>query len=331
MLGRAAEEDPASMPAGLSLRCLLFPALAALSAATAPALADPVVIGVPSWPSADVTARIIAEAAERMGVETELRERGTMTILADMAEGSVDVHPEVWFPNLGDAVERLNADGRIVVSQHGVDARQNVCVTKSTAETTGIKALADLASPQMAEKFDSDRDGKGEIWIGAPTWSSTEIEHIRARSYGYFRTMSLLELPEEIAMAAVDVAASFGSPIVFFCYRPHHIFDLHELVVLEEPTYDPARWNLIKRADDPYWLQKSRAETAWDVSHFKIAYAKSLEEEQPAFARFLSNIRLERADITGMSFAVQVEHKPVEQAASEWMAANEDRIREWMQ
>lgn len=318
------------MPPRKTLR-LSTPLAAGLLFAAAPAIAEPVVIGVPTWPSANVTAQIIAQAAASMGVEVELLPRGTMTLLADMAEGSADVHPELWFPNLAGALERLNERGSIVVGDHGVEARQNVCVTKATAEMTGIKAVADLADPQMAVSFDSDNDGKGEIWIGAPTWSSTEIEYIRARSYGYFRTMSLVELPEEIAMAAVDVAASFGSPMVFYCYAPHHVFDLHELVVLEEPAYDPERWNLIKRADDPYWLQKSRAETAWDVSHFHVAYTKRLEEDEPEFARFLSNMALEAADITAISYAFQVEHKPAAQVASEWIARNEDRLKEWMQ
>ena len=318
------------MPPRTPLR-LPVPLVGGLLLLAGPALADPVVIGVPSWPSANVTAQIIAQAAERMGVEAELRERGTMTLLADMAEGGADIHPELWFPNLAGAIERFNEDGRIVVSEHGVEARQNVCVTKATAEATGIKSLSQLADPQMAINFDSDRDGKGEIWIGAPTWSSTEIEYIRARSYGYFQTMSLVELPEEIAMAAVDVAASFGSPMVFYCYAPHHVFDLHELVVLEEPPYDPARWNLVKRADDPYWLQKSRAETAWDVSHFHVAYTARLDEDEPDFARFLSSIALEQADITAISYAFQVEHKPAAQVAAEWIAQNEDRLKEWMQ
>ena len=312
-------------------RVRLAVAAAVASCVAGGAAAEPLVIGVPSWPSADVTAHIIAKSAERLGVETELRERGTMTIVADMATDAVDVHPEVWFPNLADALERLNADGKIVVSENGVPAAQNICVTRQTAEQTGIRSVADLADPLMATRFDSNNDGKGEIWIGAPTWSSTEIEHIRARSYGYFLTMTLLELPEEVAMAGVDVAASLGRPVVFYCYSPHHVFDLHELVVLDEPPYDAKQWTIIKRADDAGWLQKSSAGTAWDQSHFNIAYAAKVADEAPELARFLSNIAFQPADITAMSYAIQVEHKPVEQVASEWMASNEDRIREWMQ
>ena len=37
----------------------------------------------------------------------------------------------------------------------------------------------------MAANFDTDGDGMGEIWIGAAGWASTNIEKIRAKSYGY--------------------------------------------------------------------------------------------------------------------------------------------------
>ncbi|WP_428670395.1 glycine betaine ABC transporter substrate-binding protein, partial [Roseibium sp.] len=166
--------------------------------------------------------------------------------------------------------------------------------------------------------------------VPAPTWSSTEIEKIRAHSYGYDQTMSLLEMPEDVAMAAVDAAASIGRPIVFYCYGPHHVFELHDIVKLEEPPYDPARWTIVKRADDADWLEKSQADTAWDASHFHIAYAASLETELPKVASFLSAITLQPSDVTSMSYAVEVDGKPVEVVAREWIAGNTERIAEWM-
>ena len=42
-------------------------------------------------------------------------------------------------------------------------------------------------------EFDSDGDGQGEIWIGASGWASTNVEKIRAKSYGYDETMKLKE------------------------------------------------------------------------------------------------------------------------------------------
>lgn len=304
----------------------LFAALFATEASAAD-----VVIGVPAWPSAQVTAHIIADTLKnKLGVETELRERGTMTILADIGQGSVQVHPEVWLPNLSRMVDKLGTQENVLrLGPHGVAATQNICATKETLDQTGIKSVSDLTDPEMAAKFDTDGDGKGEIWIGAPTWSSTEIEKIRAHSYGYDKTMTLLEIPEDIAMAAVDAAASIGRPIVFYCYGPHHVFQLHDIATLEEPPYDPARWTIVKRAQDDDWLEKSHADTAWDASHFHVAWAASLETGMPEVAAFLSAIALEPEDVTAMSYAVEVEGKPADEVAKEWIADNQDRIGEW--
>jgi glycine betaine/proline transport system substrate-binding protein len=293
----------------------LATALAMLPAA---AIAKNLVIGMPAWPSAQVTAHIIADTVEtKLGVETELRERGTMTILGDIGSGTVDVHPEIWLPNLAGAIERLGArEGKLRVSPNGVAASQNICVTGATAEITGIASVTELADPDMAAKFDSDGDGTGEIWIGAPTWSSTEIEKVRAKSYGYDKTMALLEMPEDVAMAAVDVAASLQKPIVFYCYAPHHVFELHEIVVLDEPAHDPATWTLVKRADDPNWLDKSQAGTAWDLSHFHIGYAASVTTDMPEVAAFLGNITLTPEDAAAMSYAVEVEGKAPERSGA---------------
>jgi len=295
------------------------------------ARAGSVVIGVPAWPSAQVTAHIIADTLkDRLGVDAELRERGTLTILADIGRGNIQVHPEVWLPNLRSTVKKLAEEEKVLrLSPHGVAATQNICATLETLDQTGIKAVADLAKPDMAAKFDSDGDGKGEIWIGAPTWSSTEIEKIRAHSYGYDRTMTLLEMPEDVAMAAVDAAVSVGRPIVFYCYGPHHVFELHNVVTLEEPAYDPARWTIVTRAQDNDWLEKSHADTAWDASRFQVAYAASLDADMPEVASFLAAISLKPEDVTAMSYAVVVEGKDPEEVARAWMAENKDRIGEW--
>lgn len=306
-----------------------FVLLAAVVSSTA--RAANVVIGVPAWPSAEVTAHIIADTLkDRYGIDAALEERGTMTILAGIGRGTIQIHPEIWLPNLSAMVGKLADQEKVLkLGAHPVAASQNICVTRETLGETGIKAVSDLTSPEMAAKFDSDGDGKGEIWIGASTWSSTEIEKIRAHSYGYDETMTLLEMPEDVAMASVDAAAAVGRPIIFYCYGPHHVFELHDIARLEEPPFDPDRWTIVTRAQDDNWLEKSRADTAWDASRFQVGYAASLEKDMPEVARFLSAMSLSPEDVTAMSYAVVVERKAPEDVARDWMAENAGRIGEW--
>lgn len=317
--------------AGLSKLLRIGFCMLAVAVFSGRAHAADLVIGVPSWPSAQVTAHVIAMGLKQeYGVEAELRERGTLTILADIDRGDIQVHPEIWLPNLEGAVKRYVRDrGSIILSGKGVPAEQNICITEKTQELTGITKLSDLTNPEIAAKFDTDGDGKGEMWIGAPTWSSTDVETVRAKSYGYDKTMTLLKGPEEVAMAAVDVAASLGQPIVFYCYAPHFVFKLHQIKVLEEPPYDPSKWKIVRPADDPEWLKHSKAGTAWDYSHFHVGYAASLISSQSRVAHFLSSMQLQDSDVEEMSYGVEVERKSPEEVAATWVAANEARIKEW--
>ena len=67
--------------------------------------------------------------------------------------------------------------------------------------------------------------------------------------------MQLKEMDESLALAEVDAAVAGNKNIVFFCYTPHHMFALHDLVILKEPKHDPAKWNVKQPTDGADWLE----------------------------------------------------------------------------
>ena len=313
-------------------RCLWRMSLAALMlAVNIPVHAADLVIAMPNWPSGQATANILkVSLKQHFGLDADVREMGTLIAFAGMDRGEVDIYPEVWLPNFDSLVKKY-VDGRKTVdlSPKGVPAAQGICVTRETADKYGIKDISDLADPKKATVFDTDGDGKGEMWIGALGWSSTSIEKIRAKSYGYEKTMTLLQMPEDMAMAAVDAAAATGQPIAFYCYSPHHIFELHDIVELTEPKYDPAKWHIVMPSDDPDWLSKSEAPVAWDASHFYIGFASSTAARLPKVAAFLSNIDFTAEEVTEMSYALQVDRQDPAKYAQAWVANHQDRLNAW--
>lgn len=302
-----------------------------LSAFGGASFAADLVVGMPNWPSGQAAANIIKYGIEKqLGLDVDVREMGTLTIFAGLDSGEVDIHPEVWQPNFDSLVKRYVDDKKTVrLSPKAVAATQGLCATRETADKYGIKDIADLSDPKKTAVLDTDGDGKGEIWIGAETWSSTTIERIRARSYGYAKTMALLEAPEDVAMAAVDAAAATGQPIVFYCYSPHHVFKLHDVVQLTEPAYDDAKWKVVLPSDDTEWLSKSDAPVAWPASHFEIAFASATAERLPKVASFLSNIDFTPDEITQMSYAIEVERQDPGAFAQQWIANHAERLSAW--
>ena len=296
------------------------------------AQAADVVIGVPNWPSVRVTAHALKVVMEdNLGVEVELQNGTNPVVFEAMDSGAMHVHPEVWLPNQANLETKfVKEKGTVRRNPNGVNGDQAMCVTKSTAERTGIKDLSELSNPDMAKNFDSDGDGKGEIWIGAAGWASTNVEKIRAKSYGYAETLQLKEMDETLALAEVDNAVAQNKNIVFFCYTPHHMFALHELVILKEPAYDEAKWVVKQPTDDPQWLENSSAPVAWNTAKLKIHYAASLEKSNPEVAKLLSQVKLDTEAVSKMTFALVVEKQDPAEFAKNWVAKNGDLVDSWL-
>jgi len=237
----------------------------------------------------------------------------------------------VWLPNQTNLHNKYVKDNKTVrINPNGVAGDQAMCVTKGTADRTGINELAELSNPDMAKNFDTDGDGKGEIWIGAAGWASTNVEKIRAKSYGYNETMQLKEMDESLALAEVDAAVAGNKNIVFFCYTPHHMFALHDLVILKEPKHDPAKWNVKQPTDGADWLEVSEAGVAWDTAYLHIHYAASLEASHPEAAKLLGSAKFDTDTISQMTYAVVVEKQDPAVFAKDWVGKNGDAVDSWL-
>lgn len=306
--------------------------VAAVLAVAAPVQAADVIIGVPNWPSVRVTAHVLKVVMEdNLGLEVELQNGTNPVVFEAMDSGAMHVHPEVWLPNQANLNNKfVNEKKTVKVNPNGVAGDQAMCVTKGTAERTGISELSDLTNPDMAKNFDTDGDGKGEIWIGAAGWASTNVEKIRAKSYGYSETMQLKEMDETLALAEVDNAVAQKKDIVFFCYTPHHMFALHDLVILKEPKYEEAKWNVIQPTDDPEWLEKSDAGVAWNTAYLHIHYSAQLEQDQPDAATLLSKVKLDTDTVSAMTYALVVEKQDPEAFAKKWVSENGSLVDSWL-
>jgi glycine betaine/proline transport system substrate-binding protein len=317
----------------MKFRKTLFGVAATSAVAFAsPALAADVVIGVPNWPSVAATANVLKVIIEdNLGLEVELQNGTNPIVFEAMDKGSMHAHPEVWMPNQQNLHDTYVKDkGTVVMNPNGVAAFQGMCVPKAFADQHNIRSIDDLSSPDTAALFDSDGDGKGEIWIGAPGWASTNVEKIRAKSYGYDQTFELTESDETLAYANLDNAIKSNKPWVGFCYTPHYVFVLHDLQVLEEPPYDASKWNVIQPTDDPAWLEKSEAGVAWDTAYLHMHYAKSLEDSHPDVAKLFSNMKLDTDTVSAMTYAVVIDKKDPAEYAKEWVSANEDAVLSWL-
>ena len=316
----------------MNLKTTLLSAAALLPMTLGSAHAADLVLGVPNWPAANATSNILKVVIEEnFGLEVELQNGTNPIIFEAMDAGSMHLHPEVWLPNQANLHDKyVQEEGSVVANQNPVQAVQGMCVTKHTAETYDITSIDDLTDPDKMAVFDKDGNGTPEVWIGAPGWASTVIEQIRAKSYGYDQTMELKQYDGTVAWGELGAAANADEPWIGFCYEPHFIFVAYDLVYLEEPAHDPATWTIIQPTDDPAWLEKSEASTAWNGAKLHLHYASSVRENFPEVADMLDNYAMPPEVLSQAGYELSVNDIPVETFARDWIAANEDVILSWL-
>jgi glycine betaine/proline transport system substrate-binding protein len=313
-----------------AIKAITIAAVVGFNGATA--YAADVVVGVPGWPSGAATAYILKTIMEEnFGLDVAMQSGTNTVIFEAMDRGSIDIHPQVWLPNQKNLYQKyVEEKGTVFQGKHGVTAKQGICVTQATSEKYAITSIYDLTDPDKSVLFDSNGNGLGEMWIGEPGAASTVVEKVRAKSYGYDQTMDLVSTDTPINWAALEVAVKANKPYAFFCYTPHYVFSLYDLVFLEEPEHNADTWNVLQPTDDPDWLNKSNADTAWSVANLYVDYSKSLKEKHPEAAMLLDNVKLSAEIVSGLSYSMVVEKKDPEELAVEWVQEHSNLIESWL-
>ena len=312
------------------MKTLVSYALALNLALVAPALSADIVVGVPNWPSVQVTSNVIKAVAEKnFGVKVELQTGTNPVIFEAMDKGTMQIHPEVWLPNQQSLVDKFKTSVKLD-GKHATTAVQGMCVNKA-ALAAGIKDISDLTDPAKAKLLDRDGKGKGEVFIGASGWASTTVEKARAKGYGYDQTLSLVELDEGVAYAQLDAAIQANKPWAGFCYKPHHLFTVHpEMTFLTEPAHDAAKWLSVQPNEDPNWLTKSRVAMAWPAASIQPAVALALEKASPQVASMIEKMDVSADELGAFSYSVVIGGKDAATVAKEWIAAHPDRVAAWL-
>lgn len=311
----------------------LIGAACAMALMASSARAESVNIGAPAWTGAQAIAHLIQEVVvSKIGGEATLVPGNNAAIFAamDASKGDIDIHPDVWLPNQESFTKKyVDGAGTVALSENSYEGKQSFCVSKAFSEANGVTSIFDLARPEIASLMDSDGNGKGEIWIGAPGWASANVNEVKVRDYGLMPFMEPIRADQSVMTATVGDSIEKGIGYAFYCYSPHAIWFQHDIVRLQEPAFDPEKYTALQPSDDPDWFENSKVMTEDALKQVQIAYSKSLEARSPAIAELIKNIQLTGDDVS--SFAFQIEGgKDAADVAKEWVAANSDRVDGWL-
>ena len=305
-------------------------ASAVASVICAPAFAEEVSIGVPTWTGAQAIAHVLGEiVTSRIGGTVEYVPGNNATIFQamDQGEGDIDVHPDVWLPNQESFTkEYVDGAGTVTLSSNPYQGNQGFCVSQNFAAEYNITDIADLGRPDVAAAMDSDGNGLGEMWIGAPGWASANVNEVKTRDYGLLDFIEPIRAEEAVKTARIRDSIAKGEGYAFYCYEPHAVWYMFDVVMLTEPTYDPEKYIMVQPSDDPNWYENSMVATKDDLKQVQIAWSNSLADRSPAIAEFFANFALTADDVSSLAFEISANGRDPAEVAAAWVAANSDRV-----
>ena len=194
-----------------------------------------------------------------------------------------------------------------------------------------ITAIEDLARPEVVKAMDSDGNGKGEVWIGADGWASANVNQVKLRDYGlYDAGIEPIRAAEAVKNARVLDSIKKGEGYAFYCYKPHAIWGMADVVMLTEPKHDPAKYKMVQPKEDADWYKKSYVASKDALKKIQIGWGTSLESKSPAIVEFFKNFQLTGDDVSAMAYAISVEKKQPADVARTWMKNNKSKVDGWL-
>ena len=166
--------------------------------------------------------------------------------------------------------------------------------------------------------------------FGAPGWASANVNEVKVRDYDLLPFIDPVRAEESVKTARVKDAIAKDEGYAFYCYKPHAIWYMFDVYMLSEPTYDPAKYTMVQPSDSPDWYEKSNVATKDALKQVQIAWSKSLKDRSPAIAEFFERFSLTADDVSNFAFEISGNGRDAAEVASEWIAANPDRVDAWL-
>ena len=239
--------------------------------------------------------------------------------------GDLDFACESW-PSYNPAGEKyikeFGGDGSVAyLGATGVVGKSGYFVPRYVIEgdaSRGIPASApDLKTykdlNQYGHMFKSlESGGKGSL-IGCPVAAWLCEDQKRLDILGVdFHAQALGS--ETAHWAEIQAKYKRGEPFVAYAWAPHWIHAALDLVEIELPPYDEAKWPATN------WAQ--------DVTHFH-GNPKMLEQH-PDVVKLLQNMELTNDMQAGIIYDIDVKKGDSEEVVEAWMEANESIWRKWL-
>lgn len=314
----------------MKLRVQLSASAAALALMSGSGLAadssDPIIIPTHNWSSQIVMSHVVGQIFESMGNNVEYVSTDSQAVYESVRLGDVTLELEVWEGAFGKSfTEAMEKGGLHDAGDHNAVTREDWWYPHWTKDSCpGLPSWEALNA--CAAVFATPETGDKGRFLGGPVdWLKHDAERVESLGMNF----TVVNAGSASALwAEVAAAEKTGRPVVIFNWTPNFAEAVWPGEFVEFPTWvdgcdkDPAvgpNPSATYDCGNPAngYLKKA----AWD----------GMKDKWPTAYDTLTRISFTNPQIAEMAKLVDIDELEPEDAAAEWLEANEDVWRGWTQ
>lgn len=311
------------------MRMLKLVSVAAIIAATATTVraedsSDPIVIPIHNWSSQIVMSNVIGKMLETIGNNVEYVTTDSQAVYESVRLGDVTFEPEVWEGAFGASFRAAMDKGGIVdVATHDAVTREDWWYPLWTKEA--CPGLPDWqALNDCAALFQTPETGEMGRFLGGPVdWLKHDAEKVEALGMNF----TVVNAGSAAAIwAELGAAETNKTPIVVFNWTPNFAEAVWPGEFVNFPEWVEGCDTDPSVGPDP--------DVTFDCGnpangYLKIAAWDGMEAKWPAAFAVLQQVNFTNAQIAEMAKMVDIDDMEPEDAAQEWLDANEAVWKPW--
>lgn len=296
------------------------------AAAEAPESSDTIKIALFDWTSVNLNATLLAKILKSYGYNTELVTSDYLaSIQTGLRTGDLTIGMEYWDTTGREAMADADASGQTEnLGPIGPKAKEEWWFPEYMKEKCpGLPNWEALKN--CAEAFSTPETAPKGRYLGGPvTWGGFDDERVEA-----------LDLPFEVVHAGTD-AAMFAelesayqrkAPIILWIYTPHWAPAKYKGEWVQFPE-----WSAECYADPAVGINPDKAYDCGKPHGEIYKYAwKGFAEKWPVAHKIAKNMKFSDDEMNALIGQVDLDKKSLDEVADAWIAANQDKIKQWAQ